>query len=128
MPNVIQKLPKISDAFNNHIKDRALEKNEWTPCPRCGSETVQPPSGAAAGGCAGASMIGCWVMMIIFVSIVTAFVFFPIAIVVFIVGLIMIPVLPAIGAAMGMSYTCKSCNFAWTFKDTEDCKNDGNTE
>jgi len=117
--NNILKLPRVSDSFKSHIESHSLQKNEWMPCPRCGSETVTPPSGGLVGGCAGASLIGCWLMWIIFVAVIMAIIFFPVAIVVVIIGLIMIPVLPAIGAAFGMTYQCKSCNFAWLFKDVE---------
>jgi len=121
----LSKLPKVSEAFLAHIKERTLEKNEWMPCPRCGEGTVEPPSGALAGGIAGGLSIGCWVMLIIVIAIIVAIIFWPIAVFVVIFGLIMIPLLPVLGAGLGMLYRCKSCRYNWTFKDVQDYKNRG---
>jgi len=115
----LSKLPKVSDNFLRHIQERTLEKNEWMPCPRCGEGMVEPPSGALVGGIAGASMIGCWIFAVIIVSVILAIVFWPAAVVAGIVGLILIPFLPTIGAGLGMLYRCKSCGYNWTFKDVE---------
>ena len=120
--NSILKLPKVSEPFVEHLEGRQLDKNEWMPCPRCGQASVEPPSGALAGGCAGASMIGCWIVLVIIGCAILAVVFYPAAIVAGVVGLVMIPFLPAMGAAMGAMYKCKSCDFSWTFKDVQDYK------
>ena len=116
----LSKLPKVSGIFLNHIKERTLEKNEWTPCPQCGESKVEAPHGALIGSITGVSLIGCWIPFVIIVSIILAVIFFPLAIIFAIVGLVMIPFLPAMGASMGMLYRCKSCGYNWSFKDVKE--------
>lgn len=121
MSNLL-KLSKVSDAFLTHIEGRTLEKNEWMPCPRCGEGTVEPPSGAWLGGCAGFGLIGCWLWILGIGAIILGIIFWPVAVFYVILGLILIPFLPALGAGLGMLYRCKSCGYNWTFKDVETYK------
>lgn len=118
----LSKLPRVSDTFLNHIEGRTLEKNEWTPCPRCGGETVEPPSGALVGGIAGFGLVGCWIWIVAIGTLIMAFIFWPVAVVFAVIGLALIPLLPIIGTGMGLVYRCKSCSYAWTFKDIEQYK------
>ncbi len=118
----LSKLPKLSETFLAHIEDRTLEKNEWMPCPRCGEGTVEPPSGALAGGCLGFGLIGCWLWILGIGAIILGIIFWPAAIGFIILGLIVIPFLPILGVGIGMSYSCKSCGYSWTFKDVENLK------
>lgn len=118
----LSKLPRVSEVFLKHIKERTLEKNEWMPCPRCGEAKVDPPTGALIGSLTGAWLIGCWILFVVIVSVIFAVIFFPLAIIFAIIGFVMIPFLPAIGASMGMVYRCKSCGYNWTFKDIKDYK------
>ena len=127
MMNNLLKLPKVSNAFLTHIEGHALEKNEWMPCPRCGEGTVTPPVGGALGTVAGVGLIGCWLWILGIGAIILAIIFWPIAVAFIILGLILIPLLPVIGAAIGMMYNCKSCSFAWSFRDVEDYKKVRNT-
>jgi hypothetical protein len=120
------KLPKISDVFTTHINSHRLVKNEWTPCPRCGGNAVQPPTGKIAGAVTGGALIGCWLVGFIFISIILGILFWPLAIIVLVVGLVMIPFLPLLGASMGAIYRCNSCKYFWTFKDIEKYKAENN--
>ena len=67
-------------------------------------------------------MIGCWIVLIGVLTVIFAFVFWPVAVGIAIIGLIMIPLLPTIGVGLGMLYRCKSCGYGWTFKDVEKYK------
>lgn len=118
----LSKLAKVSDSFSTHIEGHILEKNEWMPCPRCGESTVDPPTGGLFGGIAGFSLIGCWTVIIAVGAIILGIIFWPIAVVFVIIGLILIPFLPILGAGLGMLYRCKSCGYNWTFKDAENYK------
>lgn len=128
----ISKLPKVSDSFVTHIREHVLQGNEWMPCPRCGAGAVDPPSGAKIGALAGFSMSGCLIMVIASVviwCIILSIFFLPlaplfifIAVVFIIAGIFSFPLWPVIGAAMGIAYRCKSCGYAWAFKDVANYK------
>ena len=111
----LSKLPKVSDAFSNHIGGHPLQKNEWMPCPRCGESKVKPPAGVLAGTLGGLFGIGCVIPILVVVGIILGLIFWPLAAVVVIGGVIAIPLMPLIGAGLGMSYKCKSCGYSWTF-------------
>ena len=118
----LSKLPQVSDSFLNHIEGHLLKKNEWMPCPRCGQSAVEPPNGALAGILAGFSTIGCLILILAIVGIILGIIFWPLAVIFVVVGLIMIPFLPIIGAGLGLNYSCKSCGYNWTFRDVENYK------
>jgi len=118
----LSKLPKVSDSFLRHITGHHLEKNEWMPCPRCGESKVEPPAGVLAGVLGGVFGIGCLILVLAVVGAILAVIFFPLAAVVVIVGLIAIPFMPLIGAALGLGYKCKSCGYSWTFADADKYK------
>lgn len=118
----LSNLPKVSDPFLRHIMGHHLEKNEWMPCPRCGESKVEPPAGVLAGVLGGVFGIGCLIVVLAVVGAILAVIFFPLAAVVVIVGLIAIPFMPLIGAALGLGYKCKSCGYSWTFADADKYK------
>ncbi len=123
----IAKLPKISDAFINHINSHALVKDEWVPCPRCGQGTVEAPAGKAIGCLAGSAMIIWYIVFTLFAAIIVGIFFWPLSIGIIIGGIIGVFLLPLLGTALGLVYRCKSCNYAWTFGDVENYKSGINT-
>ena len=120
--STILNLPKVSDNFLKHIEGRALEKNEWTPCPRCGEGKVEPPSGALSGFIAGFGAMGCLFWIVGIGVLIMAVISWPFAVFFAIIGLALILLMPAMGAGWGLFYRCKSCGFNWTYKDIEKYK------
>lgn len=118
----LSKLPKVSDPFLRHIMDHHLEKNEWMPCPRSGESKVEPPSGVLAVVLAGVFGIGCLILVLVVIGLILAVIFFPLAAVFVIAGLIAIPFMPLIGAALGLGYKCKPCRYSWTVADADKYK------
>ena len=98
-------------------EERPFESNGAPTCPQCGGDIVEPPAGGIIGGLAGASLIGCWVVILAIGAVILAVLFWPAALVYVIIGILIIPLLPAVGAYMGMTYECKSCKFRWSFKE-----------
>lgn len=128
--NSLSNLPKLSEAFLAHIEGRGLPRDEWMPCPKCGSREVEVPGGRnmllgglLGLGCGGTS--GC-------VAIVVAAVgwFFMLgtaawilALVILILGLGLGMLFTLSGVLPRISYECKSCGNSWTFQDVEDFQN-----
>ena len=119
------KLPKVSDAILAHIEGRTLEKNEWMPCPRCGGGEVTTPAGGCLGAFAGAAMIGCWLLFVLIMGVILVALFWPAGVLFIALGLVFTVLLPVIGAAIGMAYKCKSCDFSWSFADVEEYESQG---
>jgi len=122
----LSELPKLSDAFVTHIKDHNPVKNDWMPCPRCGSSNVEPPGGRNMlfGGLVGfACIVPAFGCLAIAVGAVGVLLF----------GLIMLPVaalilIPGIALAVlltmsGNVYRCKPCGYSWKFRDIGNLKN-----
>lgn len=66
--------------------------------------------------------------MIVIAAIIIGIIFWPIALAILIGGTTMIPLLPVIGAAIGMMYRCTSCNFTWSFRDVESYMEERNAQ
>ena len=120
--NNITKLPKVSEAFIDHIRSHALVKDEWVPCPRCGQGTVEAPAGKAIGCLAGSAMIIWYIVFTGFAAIIVGIFFWPLSIGIIIGGIIGVFLLPILGTALGLVYRCKSCNYAWMFEDVQNYK------
>ncbi len=121
MANKILSLPKISPEFTAFCKGHEFTKNEWMPCPQCGSKQVDKPTGAGVGAAAGvltiAGMLG---IASLFLGVgITAFAS-PSGGAVGLVVVLLIVLAPVLGAGMGSLYKCKSCSFNWIFKNVEE--------
>ncbi len=120
MANKILALPKISPEFTVFCKGHEFTKNEWMPCPQCGSKEVEKPSGAGAGAATGVAMMGCLGVIFLIATIFAVVFLGPIGWGVGIAGILIVVLSPFLGAGMGSLYKCKSCSFAWLFKDVEE--------
>lgn len=121
MSNKILSLPKISPEFTTFCKGHEFTKDEWMPCPQCGSKDVEKPSGAVTGAIAGiltiAGMIG---IASLFLGVGVAAIASPGGSAVGLVVIILVVMAPVLGAGMGSLYKCKSCSFNWIFKNVEE--------
>ena len=115
----LSKLPKVSDTFLEHIKERPLQKSEWMPCPQCGSKEVTKPIGAVGGGVSGCALVGCWIPVVLVLTVIFSVVWLPIGIAVLVLGLLVIPLFLLVGTAFGLAYQCKTCRYSWTFGDVQ---------
>ncbi len=121
MANKILSLPKISPEFTAFCKGHEFTKNEWMPCPQCGSKDVTKPTGAVGGAIAGvitvAGMLG---IASLFLGVGVAALASPDGGAVGLVVVLLIVLAPVLGAGMGSLYKCKSCSFNWIFKNVEE--------
>lgn len=122
----LSELPKLSDAFVTHIKDHNPAKNDWMPCPRCGSSNVEPPggrnmlfSGLVGFGCI-VPAFGCLAIVIGFIGFIfIGLVMLPVAALILIPGIVLAVLL----TLSGNVYRCKACGYNWKFADIGDLKN-----
>jgi DNA-directed RNA polymerase subunit RPC12/RpoP len=118
--NKLLTLPKISPEFTAFCKGHEFTKNEWMPCPQCGSKEVTKPSGAGVGAVAGASMMGCLGVIFLIATIFAVVFLGPIGWGVGAAGILIVILSPFLGAGMGSIYKCNSCSFIWSFKNIEE--------
>lgn len=124
--NRILALPRVSDEFKDFINKGPIRPKEWMPCPRCGSKTVTPPSGAGAGAAAGISLMGCATVFFALVALVVFAISPPVGILIGIISAILIIALPFLGANQAAQYKCGSCQFVWLGKEASDFQSRGN--
>lgn len=123
----ISTLHQVANSFLMHIQGHDLLKNEPMPCPHCGESLVDPPGEtrtrifAHIATTRGLLFTGIGVAV---VGVLLGLIFPPFFL---LIGLsatfyILIPYAPRVGAFLGTSYRCRSCDYIWTFKDAENYK------
>jgi hypothetical protein len=123
----ISTLPHVANSFLMHIQGHDLLKNEPMPCPHCGESLVDPPRETRARIFARIATTNGLIFTGIGVGVVGLLLGLILPPFFLLVGLsatfyILIPYVPRVGAFLGTSYRCRSCDYIWTFKDAESYK------
>lgn len=83
---------------------------------------MQPPAGKGVGMATGAAFMGCSTLMLGFLCLVVLAFSKPVGIVLTIISAAIVLGLPWLGARIGGTYACSSCQFRWSFAQAVDAQ------